>query len=606
MNASLESPSPSIENQREPANRRGLLIGAGYFSDFHLDAWQRCKRANIVAVCDLDATKANAAAKKYGIERSVTDIAEALALPDIDFIDVATGPTNRFELIQQVVPRRLPIICQKPLANDFAEATKILDRVRSADAPFMVHENFRFQPWYREIKRLLAKGVIGHRVHTMTMRTRMGDGWGPDAYLGRQPYFRTMPRLLIHETGVHFIDTFRFLAGEVTECSATTRRINDVIVGEDACVLTLQMEKGVTAIWDANRYNEFSGSDAGHDPRYTFGQFQVEADGGTISLATDGTITIDPLGKPAYQHAYTPSRHGFAGDCVLACQEHFLDVLDNRVACETSADEYQKTLLVVEAAYESAQRHRPVVSRFGISHSADDLDVKTGANAQTTQESGAARLGRVIDLTRPLTSTVPGVQVEPCKTIEKDGWNATTLSLYSHCGTHIDAPRHFLPNGKTLDALDLSVCSGAARLVNLADTPPRHLISVADVIDSIGDVFPDDRLIFRTDWHRRFGTSAYRDELPRISIELAHWLVEKQVALIGVEPPSVADVNNKVELTDVHQTLFRGGVTIVEGLVNLDQLPPSEFQFIAVPLNIVGGDGCPVRAIAIVNDEVSG
>lgn len=87
--------------------------------------------------------------------------------------------------------------------------------------------------------------------------------------------------------------------------------------------------------------------------------------------------------------------------------------------------------------------------------------------------------------------------------------------------------------------------------------------------------------------------------MPRISIELARWLVDHQVALIGVEPPSVADVNNMAELTEVHQMLFRGGVVIVEGLANLDRLTQPEVEFIALPLNITWGDGCPVRAIAI-------
>lgn len=72
--------------------------------------------------------------------------------------------------------------------------------------------------------------------------------------------------------------------------------------------------------------------------------------------------------------------------------------------------------------------------------------------------------------------------------------------------------------------------------------------------------------------------------------------------MIGVEPPSVADVNNISELTSVHQTLFHGGVLIVEGLANLDQLTQAEVGFIAVPLRIMGGDGCPVRAIAIEED----
>jgi kynurenine formamidase len=106
-------------------------------------------------------------------------------------------------------------------------------------------------------------------------------------------------------------------------------------------------------------------------------------------------------------------------------------------------------------------------------------------------------------------------------------------------------------------------------------------------------------LLLRTDWHKRYGTEQYRDALPRISVELAHWLVGRQVAMIGVEPPSVADVNNISELTEVHQILFKGGVLIVEGLANLDQISESVVQFIALPIKITGGDGCPVRAIAI-------
>ncbi len=73
----------------------------------------------------------------------------------------------------------------------------------------MVHDNFRFQPWHREFRRLLDAGAIG-RLHSISCRTRMGDGWQPDAYLARQPYFRTMPQLLIYETGVHFIDVYRY------------------------------------------------------------------------------------------------------------------------------------------------------------------------------------------------------------------------------------------------------------------------------------------------------------------------------------------------------------------------------------------------------------
>ncbi|WP_044255280.1 cyclase family protein [Rhodopirellula sp. SWK7] len=206
---------------------------------------------------------------------------------------------------------------------------------------------------------------------------------------------------------------------------------------------------------------------------------------------------------------------------------------------------------------------------------------------------------RVIDLSLTVDGEMPGVSISVAKRLEVEGWNATTLSLYSHCGTHMDAPRHFLSDGATLDQQDLSVCVGDAIVINLAPAAPKQLISVADLGMHAESISAGSRLLFRTDWHKRYGTPEYRNELPRISMELATWLVNRRVGMIGVEPPSVADVNNAVELTDVHQTLFRGNVLIVEGLANLDQLTQASVEFIALPMKVSGGDGSPVRAIAI-------
>lgn len=206
---------------------------------------------------------------------------------------------------------------------------------------------------------------------------------------------------------------------------------------------------------------------------------------------------------------------------------------------------------------------------------------------------------RIIDLTLPITNEMPGVEITVAKRLDVEGWNATTLKLYSHCGTHMDAPKHFLPGGDALEQLELSVLVGPAQVVNLAPANPKQLLTVADMDSVEALVTPGSRLLFRTDWHKRYGTAAYRHELPRISLELAEWLVARQVALIGVEPPSVADVNNMDELTRVHQTLFRGKVVIVEGLAHLDRLSSDVVEFIALPLKVIGGDGSPVRAIAI-------
>jgi kynurenine formamidase len=205
----------------------------------------------------------------------------------------------------------------------------------------------------------------------------------------------------------------------------------------------------------------------------------------------------------------------------------------------------------------------------------------------------------MVDLTLPICDGLSGVKVAPAKTIAVDGWNAATLTLYSHCGTHMDAPAHFLAGGATIDQLALDLCRGPAKVLNLTPAEPRELVTVQRLARWTDMIQPGDRLLLRTDWYRRLGTTAYRDQLPRISVELARWFVQRGVALIGVEPPSVADVNNRQELTEVHQTLLQAGIVIVEGLAYLDELQQAVVEFIVLPLRVKGGDGSPVRAIAV-------
>ena len=94
-----------------------------------------------------------------------------------------------------------------------------------------------FSPGIARSSGCLYAATIGEKLHTLTFRSRPGDGWAADAYLARQPYFREMPRFLIHETGIHFIDTFRYLAGEVTRVYCRLRKLNPAIAGEDCGLL---------------------------------------------------------------------------------------------------------------------------------------------------------------------------------------------------------------------------------------------------------------------------------------------------------------------------------------------------------------------------------
>jgi len=212
----------------------------------------------------------------------------------------------------------------------------------------------------------------------------------------------------------------------------------------------------------------------------------------------------------------------------------------------------------------------------------------------------------LIDLTLTLDPTMPGVDWEAAKTLETDGWNARSLHLYSHCGTHMDAPLHFgCGDQATIDQTPLETCLTIAHVVRLPNVQPSDLISV-DSLGAVADELkPGESLLLNTGWSAHVSNpSIYRDQLPRISDELANWCAEKKVAVLGVETPSVAYVLDLEEVTRIHQILLGGGVTIVEGLTNLESLPNQRFLFGAMPLKIKSGDGSPCRAFASAQDII--
>lgn len=334
---------------------KGVGIGSGYFSPFQYEAWRRIPETTITAMCNRNKQRAEPIMKEYGIQRHYVDWKEMLEQEKPDFVDIITPPETHLEMCKFAADLGIDIICQKPLAPTLDEAIELVDYVQKKNVRFMVHENWRFQPWHREIKKLLAQGVIGE-LHTMNFRKRMGDGWGENAYIPRQPYFRDYPRLIVYENGIHFIDTFRFLAGEIRSVYARLRKMNPVIAGEDWAMIMFEFERDIVGLWDASRFNEPNYP----NPRYTFGEFLVEGYEGAIRLYGNGKMTIQPLGKDEINHKYHHENINFAGDCVYVTQRHFIDCLLSGDEFETNGTDYLRSLKVQEAVYQSAESKLPV------------------------------------------------------------------------------------------------------------------------------------------------------------------------------------------------------------------------------------------------------
>ena len=209
---------------------------------------------------------------------------------------------------------------------------------------------------------------------------------------------------------------------------------------------------------------------------------------------------------------------------------------------------------------------------------------------------------RFIDLSLSLKPGMRGISVTSAYTVAENGWNATNWTIYSHAGTHVDSPYHFEAGPTRIDQMPLDAFCGRAWVARIPNCQPRHWTTVADLGDVADKVQPGDCLLLHTDWSLHVeDPKLYRDGLPRISDELAHWLVERRVKLIGVEGPSINDVNDMEELTRIHKILLGAGITICEGLCNLDKVSEQTY-FMALPLKLYQGDGCPARAVAIEGD----
>ena len=331
---------------------RVAVIGAGYFGQFHYDAWKRMDGCELVAACALEG--AEEAAAEHGIPGAFNNIDDMLRTAKPDLVDITTPPSTHLDLIRKCADQAKWIICQKPFCGDRAGAEAAVEFAQERRIRLAVHENFRFQPWYREINSLLKRGVIG-QVYQAVFRLRPGDGQGPDAYLARQPYFQTMPRFLVHETGIHWIDTFRYLLGEVTLVNADLRRLNPAIAGEDAGIIQLAFDNGVRAVLDANRLSDH----AARNRRLTMGEMEIEGSTGSIRLDGDGTIRVRAHGDNGWEtNAYDWNDHQFGGDCVYLTNKAILNAFQSGQPAETEAEAYLRNIHLEEAAYQSHAERR--------------------------------------------------------------------------------------------------------------------------------------------------------------------------------------------------------------------------------------------------------
>lgn len=177
------------------------------------------------------------------------------------------------------------------------------------------------------------------------------------------------------------------------------------------------------------------------------------------------------------------------------------------------------------------------------------------------------------------------------------------LILGTHTGTHIDAPRHFISGGATVDEIPLEQLVGPASVLDLTRFKAGMEVSAKDLASVLGERSAE-RVLMRFDWDQKLGTMAYYNDQPWLSEEAAQWLVDKGCRLLGMDtamPDNPKNGRNGPKDSPNHKILLGNNVILLEYMVNLASLKQPVVNLVVAPLKIRQGDGAPVRAFAIVD-----
>ena len=210
------------------------LFGAGFWSQFQLAGWKEIPGVECVAIYNRTRSRAEALAARFGVPAVYDDPVKLLDRERIDFVDIVTGEDTHASLTLLAASRKLPVICQKPLARSVAEAVSMVEGCRKAGVPLFVHENWRFQTALRALNDVLQAGTIGEIYRA---RLDMRSGF---PVTQNQPFLATLEKFIICDVGSHTLDTARWLFGEPEAVFTHLTRVQPHLKGEDVATIFLR------------------------------------------------------------------------------------------------------------------------------------------------------------------------------------------------------------------------------------------------------------------------------------------------------------------------------------------------------------------------------
>jgi len=333
---------------------RFAIVGTGFWSRFQLAGWRELGDVRCVAAYNRTRQKAGKFAAEFGIRAVYDDPSAMLDREELDFVDVITDVDTHSRFVHLAAERKLPVVCQKPLAPSLAEAQAMADACRAAGVPLLVNENFRWQTAIRALDRELRAGAVGQ---VFRARIQFASSF---PVFDNQPFLKQLDQFILTDVGTHILDVARFLFGEAESLYCRIARVNRDIRGEDVATVVLGMTSGATVVCD------LSYATCMEHERFPQTFAFVEGERGSIELGPDYWIRITtPTGTHARR--YPPPRYPWADPAydavhasIVPCQANLLAALRGEQQAETTAADNLRTLELVFAAYESAKTGRVI------------------------------------------------------------------------------------------------------------------------------------------------------------------------------------------------------------------------------------------------------
>jgi predicted dehydrogenase len=322
------------------------MVGAGMISQHHLIAWSREARAGVVAICDPVLGNARSRAEAFEVPTCYGDLETMLAEQELDAVDIVSPRETHVTLVEMAAARGIDVLCQKPLAPTLGAGIALAERI-AGRIRLMVHENWRFRPWYRHIKQWLDSGHAGDLLQAdmaMLSSGLLPDPAGRRPILERQPFMGRERRLMVAEVLIHHLDVLRWLFGPLTILSARTSHTVPDVAGETLAAIFMETAAGVPIVLRG-------ALDAAGYPERTLDRLEIV--GNRASALLDG-VDIRFIGAETRQEAFDFARdYQVSFDRTIA---HFVDGLILGAPFETDVTDNLETLRLVEETYALAER----------------------------------------------------------------------------------------------------------------------------------------------------------------------------------------------------------------------------------------------------------